>query len=88
MGKRYREPIDVTTAERGAPVQFHWRGAVYRVLSVLGHWREDSGWWEGGGLAVPQRDLWRVEARDGRPTSGVYELVREGEHWRLARVWD
>lgn len=88
MGKRYREAIDVDVAERGAPVQFRWRGVAYRVLGVLGHWREDSGWWEGAGMAVPQRDLWRVEARDGRRTSGVYELVQEGGQWRLARVWD
>ena len=83
MSKRYREPVEVQTTDRGAPSAFRWRGAAYRVLGVLGHWREDAGWWEGGGMAVPQRDLWRVEVG-----AGVYELVHEGGTWRLDRVWD
>ncbi|MFT5222264.1 MAG: hypothetical protein ACI867_000563 [Glaciecola sp.] len=73
------------------PSGFVWRGKEYRVLQVLGHWREDSGWWRGSdGQSVPieQSDLWRVEARNGVPTRGVYELVRKGETWRLDRVWD
>lgn len=83
MSKRCVEPVEVQTGERGEPTQFRWRGAAYRVREVLGHWREDAGWWEGGGMAVPQRDLWRVEAR-----TGVYELVHEHGAWRLHRVWD
>jgi len=55
---------------------------------ALGHWREDAGYWSGGGVEVPQRDLWRVEARNGSPERGVYELVRQGDTWRLDRVWD
>lgn len=88
MTKRVREAIEVTTDAEAVPRGFSWRGARYRVLEVLGHWREDAGYWTGGGLEIPQRDLWRVEARNGVPHSGVYELVREGEAWRLDRVWD
>ena len=87
MSKRYREPVTVVTAE-DEPVRFFWRGSNYRVLSVLGHWREDAAYWAGGGMEVPQRDLWRVEARNGSPQRGIYELVSEGEVWRLDRVWD
>lgn len=93
MTKRYREAIDVTAGDH--PTAFRWRGGTYRVRSVLGHWREDAGYWSGVGLRIPQRDLWRVEAcpADGRPdgpsaSSGVYELVREAGRWRLDRVWD
>lgn len=99
MTKRYRETVQVT--DRGAgPVAFSWRGSTYRIVSVLGHWREDAAYWSGGGIEVPQRDLWRVEARNGspaRPSSsaggrgtggGVYELVNEDGAWRLDRVWD
>ena len=85
-------------AESARPVAFRWRGSSYTVVAVLGHWREDAGYWSGGGVEVPQRDLWRVEAgyrvgpgrriSNGRPTRGVYELVRRGESWRLDRVWD
>lgn len=82
MAKRYREQVEVHAGPAG-PTRFSWRGDAYRVGAVLGHWREDAGYWAGGGLEVPQRDLWRVEAR-----GGVYELVREADTWRLDRVWD
>lgn len=88
MTKRFREPVSVT-AEAAGPVAFSWRGKSYRVLAVLGHWREDAVYWSGGGVEVPQRDLWRVEARNGAPGGpGVYELVCEDGAWRLDRVWD
>lgn len=98
MTKRYRESVEVLAhregggAVTGAPAAFRWRGSTYRVLSVLGHWREDAGYWTGGGIEIPQRDLWRVEASNGPrgylPISGVYELVQERDVWRLDRVWD
>ncbi len=88
MSKRYREAVDVVGGD-GGPQRFSWRGSTYRVTSILGHWREDAAYWAGGGIEVPQRDLWRVEARNGRPGSaGVYELVSESGAWRLDRVWD
>jgi len=94
MTKRYREAVNVVAAADAvgapAPVGFTWRGARYTVLAVLGHWREDAGWWSGGGVEVPQRDLWRVEARNGKRTAlpGIYELVCQDGDWRLDRVWD
>jgi hypothetical protein len=78
----------------GRPTAFRWRGDRYRVTAVLGHWREDPGWWRrpsGEPIRIEQADLWRVEAQNGTPLSplpGVYELVRRGEVWRLDRVWD
>lgn len=90
MTKRYREDLDRVEVEgSGAgerPTAFCWRGDRYRVTSVLGHWREDPGWWRrpsGEPIRIEQSDLWRVEA-----ANGVYELVRRGERWRLDRVWD
>lgn len=82
MAKRYQESIEVA-ANGAGPTRFSWRGGTYRVLAVLGHWREDAGYWSGACMEVPQRDLWRVEAR-----GGVYELVREADAWHLVRVWD
>ena len=87
VSKRYREAVEVVGDDQG-PVRFSWRGSTYSVTSVLGHWREDAGYWTGGGIEVPQRDLWRVEARNGTPTRGVYELVSEDGKWRLDRIWD
>lgn len=89
MTKRYREAVQVEVAEdEESPARFSWRGGHYRVLAILGHWREDAAYWSGGGVEVPQRDLWRVEAQNGTPSRGVYELVAEQDQWRLDRVWD
>lgn len=93
MTKRLREAVEVSTAAGGdpahpAPRAFRWRGRSYRVVTVLGHWREDAGYWTARGVAVPQRDLWRVEGRGGGQGAGVFELVRETDSWRLDRVWD
>lgn len=86
--KRFREAVEVRSDQDAAPLAFRWRGSSYRVTGVLGHWREDAGFWSGGGVEVPQRDLWRVEARKGSPSSGVYELVHESGSWHLDRIWD
>jgi hypothetical protein len=92
MTKRVREPVTVTTAGTAEPVAFRWRTSSYRVTAILGHWREDAAYWSGGGVEVPQRDLWRVEAAERRggaaDVPGVYELVQEADAWRLDRVWD
>jgi hypothetical protein len=92
MARRIGEPIDVSPAGAGEraspPRRFRWRGAHFDVVTVLGHWREDAAYWSGGGVDIPQRDLWRVEARNGGPSAGVFELVLEHGRWRLDRVWD
>lgn len=99
MSKRYREQLDEVRVspepasghDVGHPEGFTWRGKEYRVLAVLGHWREDPGWWRGSDgttVRIEQTDLWRVEARNGIPTRGIYELVQRGDTWRLDRVWD
>jgi hypothetical protein len=86
--RRYREPIAVAGDSSGrGPVTFRWRDRTYLVLAVLGYWREDGAFYAGGGIEIPQRDLWRVEATDGK-NRGVYELVHEPGRWILHRVWD
>lgn len=95
MSKRYREVLDeVETNEEDtpAPASFRWRGRRYRVVRVIGHWREDPGWWrrpDGEPVRIVQSDLWRVEARNGSLSSqGIYELVHRDDEWRLDKVWD
>jgi len=89
--RRYREVLEEVDVARGAPAGFRWRGRRYEVVQVLGHWHEDEGWWrlpDGATRRLERSDLWRVEARDGGPVRGVYELVRRTGGWRLDRVWD
>jgi hypothetical protein len=91
--KRYREALEDVEdgGDDGAPQAFRWRGQRYEVIQVLGHWHEDAGWWQrpdGATSRITRTDLWRVEARNGSPTRGVYEIVRRSGGWRLDRIWD
>lgn len=85
-------------ADADEPLAFTWRGRRYVVTRILGHWREEAGWWrrpDGEPIRIEQSDLWRVEAgpADGvaGEARGVYELSHRGGDegsWRLDRVWD
>jgi hypothetical protein len=97
--KRYRERLERVECEDERPRAFAWRGRSYQVLQVLGHWREDPGWWrrpDGQPIRIEQADLWRVEVCPGlggdggrgASSHGVFELVCHGEAWRLERIWD
>lgn len=95
MTKRYREALESVELSRDlarpGPTAFRWRDELYQVIQVLGHWREDPGWWrrpDGHAIRIEQTDLWRVEARNGTTTRGVYELVLRAGEWCLDRVWD
>lgn len=90
MTKRYGEPIDMLALRPDrrsgrAPAAFRWRGRTHRVVAVLGYWCEDAAAWGDAGIAIPQRDLWRVETDTA---ARVCEVVREGRSWTLARIWD
>ena len=50
MVRRYEDPVHVRPGDEGAagpepPSSFLWRGRVYVVRAVLGHWRERRAWW-------------------------------------------
>ena len=95
MVRRYEEPIEVragggdTDPSGGidsvpdrSPTAFLWRGRLYVVRDVIGHWRERRAWWreafdpheEGGAhdrdcsaqLDCLEQEVWRVEASPGR----------------------
>lgn len=109
MVRRYEEPVEVREAaaadDPGAglparPTAFVWRGRLYVVRDVIGHWRERRAWWrealdprEGEPVGAPdlEQDVWRVAASPGRMLgTGVYDLARDGRvpGWRLVRVAD
>jgi hypothetical protein len=95
MVRRYAEPVqvrpEVTDGTAGAepPASFLWRGRLYVVRAVLGHWRERRAWWtEAAARAVHGDD---AEARGtvsggagpagaGLPASS---LSAEREVWRV-----
>ena len=71
------------------PQAFVWRGRLYVVRQVIGHWRERRPWWrealdpvpgQPAGIDVASREqqVWRVEASPGRVHgSGVFDLVHD-----------
>jgi hypothetical protein len=88
--------------DRESPSAFLWRGRLYVVRNVIGHWRERRAWWREAldpdekvatyGLDSLEDDVWRVEASPGRLAGfGVYDLGMGGgqaHSWRLLRVAD
>ena len=76
-----------------APSAFLWRGRLYVVREVIGHWRERRAWWREAfdpdedtaentaaqGLDCLEQQVWRVEASPGRLAgTGVYDLGMDG----------
>lgn len=72
--RKYDDPVDVRRGAAESPEQFLWRGRLWQVRQVVGHWVETGNWWAeragvGGGAAtdlLAERDVWRVEAARGR----------------------
>jgi len=107
MVRRYEELIEVRAGvdvQDPSPSAFLWRGRLYVVRDVIGHWRERRAWWREAldpdeevaarGLDCCEHEVWRVEASPGRlASSGVYDLGMDGingptRSWRLLRVAD
>jgi hypothetical protein len=64
MVRRYDEVIEVRETSSSGPALFLWRGRVYAVRSVLGHWRERRAWWLEGATA-------RLLGLEQQPVSGT-----------------
>src|SRR4051812_50040652 len=46
--RTYADPVEVRTGtgeDTDTPAAFLWRGRIYVVRDVLGHWRERRSWW-------------------------------------------
>ena len=82
MSKLIGEPIKVHENKDSIMTAFIWRKRLYRVLEVIGWWREPSEWWNGKAT----RFFVRVNARNS--SIGTYELCRLGKEWFLSRVLD
>jgi len=82
MSKLIGESIKVHLNKDSIPVAFIWRKRLYRVVEVIGWWREPSDWWSEKAV----RFFVRVNAKN--TTIGTYELCRLGEAWFLHKVLD
>ena len=80
---------DMLEGSAPPPQAFIWRGRLYVVRQVIGHWRERRAWWRealdpvpgqpvGLDVASRERQVWRVEASPGQVHgSGVFDLVHD-----------
>ena len=90
MVRRYEDPIEVRAGAGGVervggidcapdptPSAFLWRGRLYVVRDVIGHWRERRAWWRG--VLDPDED--DGDTGGVSTASGPYCL--EQEVWRV-----
>jgi len=82
MSKLIGEPVKAHTNQDSIPTAFIWRKRLYRVVEVLGWWRESAEWWNGKAM----RFFVRVNAKNS--SVGTYELYQLGKEWFLHRVLD
>ena len=82
MSKLIGEPIKVHQDKDSTVTAFIWRKRLYRVLEVIGWWREPSDWWNDETIRL----FVRVNAKNS--STGSYELYKLGEEWFLSRVFD
>jgi Domain of unknown function (DUF6504) len=88
MVRRYGDQVQVRPEERDGPAgseppaSFLWRGRVYVVRSVLGHWRERRAWWtETAARAVHGDD--DAASAGSVPVGAAAALSAEREVWRV-----
>jgi Family of unknown function (DUF6504) len=95
--RRYTDPVEVRSASpdgTGAPSAFLWRGRLYVVRDVLGHWLERQSWWSsqaarmvhGEGAPVVDGALALDGALPGASAGQVRvtDLAQEREVWRVS----
>lgn len=79
MARRVGESVEVRVAGEpdDAPMSFLWRGRLYVVRAVLGHWRERREWW----AAAAARALHGDESAS--PSAVATALEPEQDVWRV-----
>lgn len=91
--RRYDDPVEVRRGmvsgpggrEEG-PEQFLWRGRLWKVCDVVGHWVETGPWWQSSGVhAVLGSDMGFDTDTDtgGSAVRTATDLAAEREVWRV-----
>jgi hypothetical protein len=86
--RRYADQVEVRSASpegAGAPSLFLWRGRLFVVRDVLGHWHERKAWWSSPAArrVHGEADHELVHSL-GHPPVRVTDLAEEREVWRVA----
>ena len=83
--RRYDDPVDVRRGMVGGaegPEQFLWRGHLWKVHDLVGHWVETGSWWE----SPAAREVLGAEGDRGALATAVRsgaDLGAEREVWRV-----
>jgi hypothetical protein len=93
MVRRFEDPVEVRakagpgSVEGEVPDSFLWRGRLYVVRSVLGHWRERRAWWnESAARAVHGETRRAASVESPGSEAGGFEaggFEAERQVWRV-----
>lgn len=102
MVRRYDDPVEVRPAGADSsggsePASFLWRGRLYVVREVLGHWREHRAWWMAPAARAVHGEVERVPEHSvgvgpvhrsspgalGGQTRSALAFGEEHEVWRV-----
>lgn len=91
--RKYDDPVEVRKGmvagpggRQEGPEQFLWRGRLWKVCDVVGHWVETGPWWQSSGVhAVLGSDPVTDPVTDPgmAPVRPVTDLAAEREVWRV-----
>src|SRR4029453_2436027 len=88
--RTYADPVEVRTGTgegSDIPAAFLWRGRLYVVRDVLGHWRERRSWWSSPAARLVH-GMGGMGGGDGEGRAAgagvrVGDRAEEREVWRL-----
>ena len=80
LSKLINEPIIAHVSRLNILTAFIWRKKLYRVLEIIGWWREPGKWWDNEGI----RYYLRANAKN--TSAGTYGLCKISDELLLHRV--
>jgi hypothetical protein len=85
--RKYDDPVEVRKGmvagpggRQEGPEQFLWRGRLWKVCDVVGHWVETGPWWQSSGVHAV---LGSESATGTEAVRAVTDLAAEREVWRV-----